>query len=99
VIAADVHTGRPGVADHARDDVLGTAGEHPQRAAGPLLELAQAPVQEGEPGCAGRPAQGVVEHEQRDDGVAGVARRVQRGVVGQAQVAAQPQDGRHDCGR
>ena len=90
----------PDLPRDARHDVLGAAGQHPQPAVGALLELAQAAVEEGQARRPGRAAQDVVEHEQRQDLVGLVAGGEQGGVVGQAEVTAEPQDsGRHGAGR
>ena len=70
--------------------------EH-QGAVGLLAEVGEAVEQEPAARIAGRPPEAVVEHEQRQDGAVrsgGIDRGEQRGVVGEPQIAAEPQHGR-----
>ncbi len=68
------------------------AGAHDQAAAGALVEVGQAAGEEGQAGAARRPLQPGVEDEQGHHLVGRVEGGQQGGVVGQAQVAPEPED-------
>ena len=99
-VGAEVHRLRPGLR-RERGQLAPRRAVAQEQAAAPLpqprVELGQALEQELGPGARGVPPvqQTIVEAEHGHDRVRGVERRPQRGVVVQAQVATQPQDGDH----
>src|SRR6476620_1750188 len=91
-VCADMHAGRAGVPGDGGNDVLGRAPPHDQLPAVLAqlgVQLAQALVEERQPGGARRPTQCIVEHEERDDPIR-VGSSGQRRMVAQSQVAAEP---------
>ncbi len=103
VALAAVGAGVRGDVHRRRTELARDLGQHRRRVAVPDDERAvrgpaqrlQRPQQPGDPRCPGRPQQPVVEHEQRQHptAVGRLRRRVQGGVVGEAQVAPEPQHG------
>ena len=83
------------LAHHRRHDLLGTPAPHHQGAVGGGAQRGQRAQQPGGARGAGPPEQARVEHEQGQDASAAglLGRRLQGGVVVEAQVAAQPQHG------
>ncbi len=79
----------------SRHHLLGTSAAHHQRAVGGGPQRGERAQQPGGARRAGPAEQPGVEHEQRQDAAAGrlLGRRLQGGVVVEAQVAAQPQHG------
>ena len=96
VVGGDVHGGRLDLPGDPGEHVLRLAPQHHQPAAERLVQLAQAPVEERQPGRAAGLAQRVVQHEQWQHPVAaGVPGREQRRVVAQPQVPPEPQHAGH----
>ena len=96
-VRADVHRRGTALAGYGRDHVFRLAapdGEHPAVLAQLLIQRAQRPVHERDPGRAGRPPQRVVQHEQGRHGPTS-GRGQQLRVITQTQVPPEPQ---HGCG-
>ena len=90
----DVHGVGPEVARQPGDGLDGGAAQHQEPAVHAAVERRQAAQQVGAARLPGGVPQPVVEHEHADHVAAG-ARGEQRGVVREAQVAAEPVDGGH----
>ena len=90
VVGADVHRAGAGLRGHRRHDVGRPPGTHhePPAALGQFgVQCPQCAQEPGDAGGAGRSQQGIVEHEQWQDGTV-VGGSEQRGMVVQAQVPA-----------
>ena len=95
-VGGDVDGGGTRLGDHRRDHRFRSAATYRQcRADRRELRVqgTQGSKKVREPGPAGRPEQGIVEHEQRDHRPL-PSGRDERGMVVETQVASEPQDGR-----
>ncbi len=92
-VLGDVHVGGPDLRGHVQDHTGGVARPTHEVATDGLVEGRQTGVEEDHPGRARGPAQAIIVHEEGDQLVGPRGSGHQRGVVGQAQVPAEPDDG------